>query len=66
MLRRGDRILVAVSGGKDSAAMLHVLDKMAKRIGGIALVPVLIDEGIEGYREKAKMKALRVIRLTKS
>ncbi|MFA5246514.1 MAG: TIGR00269 family protein [Candidatus Micrarchaeia archaeon] len=57
MLRRGDRILVGISGGKDSAAMLHVLDKMAKRIGNITLIPVLIDEGIKGYREKAKKKA---------
>jgi len=57
MLRRGDRIVVGVSGGKDSAAMLHVLDRMVRRIGGIVLVPVLIDEGIKGYREKAKKKA---------
>jgi len=57
MLRRGDRIVVGVSGGKDSAAMLHVLDKLAKKIGNITLVPVLVDEGIKGYREKAKKKA---------
>lgn len=57
MLRRGDRILVGVSGGKDSAAMLHVLDKLARKIGNITLIPVLIDEGIKGYREKAKRKA---------
>ena len=57
MLRRGDRIVVGISGGKDSAAMLHVLDKMSKRIGNITLIPVLIDEGIKGYRGKAKKKA---------
>jgi len=57
MLRRGDRIVVGVSGGKDSAAMLHVLDKLARKIGNITLIPVLIDEGIKGYREKAKKKA---------
>ena len=57
MLRRGDRIVVGISGGKDSAAMLHILDKMARKIGDITLIPVLIDEGIAGYREKAKKKA---------
>jgi len=56
MLRRGDRIVVGVSGGKDSAAMLHVLDKLARKIGNITLIPVLIDEGIAGYRPLAKKK----------
>ncbi len=57
MLRRGEKIAVAISGGKDSAAMLHVLAKMARKIGGITLVPLLIDEGISGYRDKAISKA---------
>ncbi|MBI3587893.1 TIGR00269 family protein [Candidatus Micrarchaeota archaeon] len=57
LLRRGDIVAVGVSGGKDSAAMLYCLDKMAKRIGGITLKPILIDEGIEGYRNVAALKA---------
>ena len=57
MLRRGETVAIAISGGKDSAAMLHVLAKMARKIGGITLVPILIDEGIAGYRDQAIKKA---------
>lgn len=57
LLRRGDVIGVGVSGGKDSAAVLYVLNKMAKRIGAIKIVPICIDEGIKGYRDKAIVKA---------
>ena len=57
LLRRGDVIGVGVSGGKDSAAVLYVLSKMTKRIGAIKLVPICIDEGIKGYRDKAIVKA---------
>jgi uncharacterized protein (TIGR00269 family) len=63
LLRRGDRILVAVSGGKDSGNMLHVLDKMAKRIGNIELIPVFVDEGIKGYRDRAKRQALKLCKM---
>ena len=57
LLKRGDKIAVGVSGGKDSAAVLYVLNKMAKRIGDIKIVPICIDEGIKSYRDKAIKKA---------
>ncbi|MBI5229618.1 TIGR00269 family protein [Candidatus Micrarchaeota archaeon] len=57
LLRRGDRIAVAVSGGKDSAAMLYSLNGLSKKIGEIELMPVLVDEGIVGYRNLAMEKA---------
>ncbi len=56
MLQHGEKIGVGVSGGKDSAALLYVLTKVAKHVGA-ELVPILIDEGIKGYRDKAAEKA---------
>ena len=53
MLRRDDRIAVAVSGGKDSLALLHVLWKIEKRFPEAKLFAITIDEGIEGYRDEA-------------
>ncbi len=52
LVRRGDRIAVAVSGGKDSAALLLSLHRISKQ-RGLTLLPMLIDEGIKGYRNRA-------------
>ena len=57
MLQRGDKVAVGISGGKDSAAMLFALNKIATMMTGITIVPILIDEGIAGYRDKAIPKA---------
>ncbi|NYZ78322.1 TIGR00269 family protein [Candidatus Micrarchaeota archaeon] len=57
LARRGDVIAVGVSGGKDSTAMLYILDKLAREIGEITLVPILVNEGIKGYRDKTAKKA---------
>jgi uncharacterized protein (TIGR00269 family) len=46
LIQKGDRIAVAVSGGKDSLTLLHLMSK----IKGMELVAFSIDEGIEGYR----------------
>ncbi len=54
--KRGARVLVGVSGGKDSAALLSVLAKFNSRVGAV-LLPVLVDEGIDGYRNKARVTA---------
>jgi uncharacterized protein (TIGR00269 family) len=48
-----DRIAVAVSGGKDSVSLLHVLTKMERLHPEASLVAVTVDEGIKGYRDEA-------------
>ena len=53
MLEEDDRIVVAISGGKDSAVLLHTLHKIESNFPKSELVPVTIDEGIKGYRDKA-------------
>jgi uncharacterized protein (TIGR00269 family) len=48
-----DRIAVAVSGGKDSISLLHVLANMERLHPKASLVAVTVDEGIKGYRNEA-------------
>ncbi len=49
MVEEGDRIAVAISGGKDSLAVLGILDEMNSR-QRFKLFAILIDEGVRGYR----------------
>ena len=46
-------IAVALSGGKDSVSVLHLLHRLTKDHPRIHLVAVTVDEGIAGYRESA-------------
>lgn len=58
MLKYNDRIAIAVSGGKDSLSLLHILAKAERNFPNASLVAVSVDEGIKGYRDKAiKMAA---------
>ena len=52
LIGEGDRILVAISGGKDSWALLHVLNEMRQRAPvHYELVAVNIDQGYAGFRQ---------------
>ncbi|MBS7659187.1 MAG: TIGR00269 family protein [Candidatus Bathyarchaeia archaeon] len=53
MLDFNDRIAVAVSGGKDSLSLLHILAKIEKEYPKASMVAVSVDEGIRGYRDEA-------------
>jgi len=59
MVLDGERIVVAVSGGKDSTALLFCLSRiLSKR--DVELVAVTVDEGIVGYRDDT-IKAAKAI-----
>jgi len=61
MFRDKEHIVIAVSGGKDSLALLHYLNKLSKRVPGWRISALLIDEGIKGYREKTIKDFLRIV-----
>ncbi len=51
MLRKGDRVVAGLSGGKDSTVLLHSLAALRKDLP-FELVALTIDEGIRGYRAR--------------
>jgi len=52
MIENDDIIGVAVSGGKDSLSLLHLLKKMSES-HNFKLKAITVDEGIPGYRDEA-------------
>lgn len=60
MVERDDRIAVALSGGKDSIALLYVLNKIFKNRPDIEILAITIDEGIREYREHTLLYAVKL------
>ena len=53
MFDHDDEIVIAVSGGKDSITLLHILTKIERAFPKASLSATTIDEGIRGYRDEA-------------
>lgn len=51
LIQNGDRVLVALSGGKDSWTLLHILDSLRKRAPvHFSLTAVTVHPGFPGFR----------------
>ncbi|MEW6319902.1 MAG: tRNA 2-thiocytidine(32) synthetase TtcA [Acidobacteriota bacterium] len=60
LLEDGDRVMVGLSGGKDSWALLQILDELRRRAPiRFSLVAVNVDSGYEGYQHAAIAEACR-------
>jgi len=62
MIAEGDRVAVALSGGKDSTALLLILSRLLPSWQDVCLVAITIDEGIAGYREETIHSAEQLTR----
>jgi uncharacterized protein (TIGR00269 family) len=57
-IESGDAVAVALSGGKDSGALLYFLRQLLGQRRDIRLIAITIDEGICGYRDAARAQAI--------
>jgi tRNA 2-thiocytidine biosynthesis protein TtcA len=58
LIEDGDRVMVGLSGGKDSWALIQILDVLRQRAPiAFSIVAVNVDSGYEGYQHKAVAEA---------
>ncbi len=53
MLGPREKVMIGVSGGKDSVTLLHILTKIEKIFPYVTICAGTIDEGIKHYRDEA-------------
>lgn len=58
LIDKRENLGVALSGGKDSLTLLHVVNKLSKQNPKIKINAIAINEGIRTYREKTLQKAV--------
>jgi uncharacterized protein (TIGR00269 family) len=58
MVRDGDRVVVGLSGGKDSSVLLSILARIIPEHWNAEIIAVTVDEGIAGYREETIQSAV--------
>jgi cytoplasmic tRNA 2-thiolation protein 1 len=52
VFHKGEKVCIAISGGKDSTVLAHVIKTLNDKYGyGLDLFFLAIDEGIKGYRD---------------
>ena len=57
-IESGDVVAVALSGGKDSSAVLYFLSRLLRERRDVRLVAITVDEGIAGYRDPNRAQAI--------
>ena len=60
LIGKEENLGVAISGGKDSLTLLHILKKLSEQNPKIKITAIAINEGIEGYRDKALITAQNI------
>ena len=57
LIGKEEHLGIALSGGKDSLTLLHIMAKLSKQNPKIKLTAIAINEGIHGYRDKTLVTA---------
>jgi tRNA-5-methyluridine54 2-sulfurtransferase len=57
LIGKEENLGIALSGGKDSLTLLHILSKLSKQNPKVKIAAIAINEGIENYRDKTLITA---------
>jgi uncharacterized protein (TIGR00269 family) len=63
LIESGDKICVALSGGKDSVSCLYILSNIVKKRKDMKIFAITIEEGLGEYRKKTIEKAKKACKL---